>query len=64
MKFRVVTRVVEKCVYEVEAEDPKDAEAKSVDATPYATETLQEETMSITPIEPKKRRASPQTAPR
>lgn len=49
MKYRVVTHVLERCVYEVEADDPKDAEAKSVDATPYSTETLQEETMSITP---------------
>ena len=50
MKYRVVTRVVEECTYEVEADDPKSAEAKSVDATPYATETLQEETLSITAV--------------
>lgn len=61
MKYRVITRVVEECIYEVEAEDPKDAEAKSVDASPYATETIQEETLSITPVEQKKRPPSPQT---
>lgn len=50
MKYRVVTRVVEECVYEVEADDPKAAEAASVDASPISTETLQEETMSISPV--------------
>jgi hypothetical protein len=52
MRYRVVTRVVEECIYEVEADDPKDAEAKSVGASPYATETLEEETLSITAIPP------------
>lgn len=47
MKYRVVTRVTEECIYEVEADNPKDAEAKSCEASPYATETLQEETLSI-----------------
>ena len=52
MKYRVVTRVVEEWIYFVEATDPKEAEAKSCDASPYATETLQEETLSITPVPP------------
>jgi hypothetical protein len=52
MKYRVITRVVETCIYEVEANDPKEAEAKSCDASPYETETESEETLSITPIQP------------
>lgn len=53
MKYRVVTHVLEECIYEVDADDPKDAEAKSVNASPVSTETLQEETMSITPTQGK-----------
>lgn len=50
MKYRVVVRVLEECVYEVEANDPKDAEYKSVHAEPVSTEELQAETMSISPV--------------
>lgn len=53
MKYRVVTHVLEECIYEVDADNPKEAEAKSVNASPISTETIQEETMSITPAQGK-----------
>lgn len=59
MKYRVVTRVVEECIYEVEAEHPKAAEIASIHATPVSTQTLQEDTMDITPIEPPRRAPPP-----
>ena len=49
-KWRVETQATVKRVYEVEADDMKDAEAKSVDADMLETEDIWEETHSITEL--------------
>jgi hypothetical protein len=49
-KWRVETRVTSTCIYNVEAENEKDAEAATVHACPEYSEDVNEETISIVEV--------------
>lgn len=49
MKYIVQTRLTVERTYEVDASDPKDAIAKSVDALPVHEEEFDEQTLSALP---------------
>jgi hypothetical protein len=51
MKYQVIVRATYEEVYEVEADNPKDAEAKSVEADCVSSENVWNETMSIRPAD-------------
>ena len=51
MKYRVIVRATYEEVFEVEAADEKDAEAKSIDANCIESTNVWNETQSIEPLE-------------
>lgn len=52
MKYRVTRHVMIEQIYDVEADDPKQAEAKTCDVEPVKESELYGETMLIRPAPP------------